>query len=179
MIEKLISLALAKGADKAGVVDMADVVFDRAFRDTCRTNVCGQYGKNWACPPDVGEIDELMANAKRFSKMLVFQTIRPLEDSYDFEGMQEAAALHRALVVELYRLFREQEPDGLMLSAGGCNYCERCTRKDDLPCCAPENALASLEAYGVNVSELAAAAGMKYINGQNTVTYFGAFLYRE
>jgi hypothetical protein len=35
----------------------------------------------------------------------------------------------------------------------------------------------SLEAYGVNVSKLAASAGMKYINGQNTVTYFGAVLF--
>jgi hypothetical protein len=35
----------------------------------------------------------------------------------------------------------------------------------------------SLEAYGINVSELAKSAGMKYINGQDTVTYFGAVLF--
>jgi hypothetical protein len=35
----------------------------------------------------------------------------------------------------------------------------------------------SLEAYGVNVSGLASVAGMKYINGQDTVTYFGAVLF--
>ena len=39
--------------------------------------------------------------------------------------------------------------------------------------------MASLEAYGVNVSELASASGMKYINGQNTVTYFGAVFFQE
>jgi hypothetical protein len=39
--------------------------------------------------------------------------------------------------------------------------------------------MASLEAYGFNVSRLAAAADMKYINGQNTVTYFGAVLFKE
>ena len=33
--------------------------------------------------------------------------------------------------------------------------------------------------YGINVSELAASSGMKYINGQNTVTYFGALLFCE
>ena len=37
--------------------------------------------------------------------------------------------------------------------------------------------MASLEAYGVNVSRMAQAAGMKYINGANTVTYFGAVLF--
>ena len=35
----------------------------------------------------------------------------------------------------------------------------------------------SLEAYGIHVSKLAETAGMKYINGQNTVTYFGAVLF--
>lgn len=29
------------------------------------------------------------------------------------------------------------------------------------------------------VSELAASCGMKYINGQNTVTYFGAVLFQD
>ncbi len=35
----------------------------------------------------------------------------------------------------------------------------------------------SLEAYDVNVSKLAKAAGMKYIYGQDPVTYFGAELF--
>ena len=34
-----------------------------------------------------------------------------------------------------------------------------------------------LEAYGINVSRMAQTAGMKYINGTNTVTYFGAVLF--
>ncbi len=40
-----------------------------------------------------------------------------------------------------------------------------------------ESAVASLATYGVNVSKLAPAAGMKYINGKDTVTYFGAVLF--
>ena len=32
---------------------------------------------------------------------------------------------------------------------------------------------------GYTQEELAEACGMKYINGQSTVTYFGAFLYRK
>ncbi|MBM3708346.1 MAG: DUF2284 domain-containing protein, partial [Actinobacteria bacterium] len=37
--------------------------------------------------------------------------------------------------------------------------------------------ISSLEAYCMNVSTLAGLCNMKYINGQNTVTYFGAFLF--
>ena len=66
--------------------------------------------------------------------------------------------------------------DCLFLGAGGCRVCSRCAKQDDEPCRHPDLALSSLEAYGINVSVLAPQAGMKYINGVNTVTYFGAVL---
>ena len=65
----------------------------------------------------------------------------------------------------------------LHLGAGGCGVCKSCAKRTDEPCRFPELAMPSLEAYGVNVSKLASAAGMKYINGQNTVTYFGMVLF--
>ena len=46
-----------------------------------------------------------------------------------------------------------------------------------LACRFPDRAMSSLEAYGVNVSELAVQCGMRYINGENTVTYFGAVFF--
>jgi predicted metal-binding protein len=65
----------------------------------------------------------------------------------------------------------------LHLGAGGCGVCEVCAKRTGEPCRFPEKAMPSLEAYCINVSELARAAGMKYVNGQNTVTYFGAVLF--
>ena len=41
----------------------------------------------------------------------------------------------------------------------------------------PALAMSSLEAYGIDVAQLAKQAGMKYINGVNTVTYFGAVFF--
>jgi predicted metal-binding protein len=64
-----------------------------------------------------------------------------------------------------------------MLGAGGCRVCPVCAKKTDEPCRHPELAMSSLETYGINVSKLAASAGMKYINGKDTVTYFGAVLF--
>ena len=63
------------------------------------------------------------------------------------------------------------------LGAGGCGVCKVCAKRSDEPCRFPDLAIASLESYGVNVSAMAASAGMKYINGVNTVTYFGAVLF--
>ena len=53
------------GAYKAGVVDLQDVRFDRAFRAMCETNACGNYGKCWMCPPDAGDIDALKPKATK------------------------------------------------------------------------------------------------------------------
>ena len=148
------------GAYKAGVVDLQDVRFDRAFRAMCETNACGNYGKCWMCPPDAGDIDALMNEAQSYQKALVYQTVGKLEDSYDFEGMMPfAKKLH--------------------LGAGGCHMCGVCAKRTNEPCRHPELAMPSLETYGIDVSELAASSGMKYINGQNTVTYFGALLFCE
>lgn len=63
------------------------------------------------------------------------------------------------------------------LCAGGCGVCKTCAKRTGESCRFPEKAMPSLEAYGVNVSALAKASNMNYINGQNTVTYFGAVLF--
>ena len=176
-MEKLIQQALSVGADKAYVIEVKEIPFDPELRTFCEANRCGKYNRNHACPPSVGTTDAVIAAAKKYEYALVFQTISALEDSFDFEGMMEAGARHNKLTDEVYAWLREQKPGCLPLSAGGCSVCERCAKMDDLPCRFPEKAISSLEAYCMNVSQLAEKCNMKYINGVNTVTYFSAILF--
>ncbi len=168
--ELLKEKALELGAYKVGEVPVEELVLDTVFRDICESNGCGLYGKCWMCPPDIGAIEDLMAELKTYRKAVVYQTVGQLEDSFDFEGMQEAKAAHNVLSRGLLPL----APDALHLSAGGCQRCRPCAKVKGEPCPFPEDAISSLEAYGIHVSKLAASAGMKYLNGENTVTYFGA-----
>jgi hypothetical protein len=46
-------------------------------------------------------------------------------------------------------------------------------------CRFPEKALSSLEGYGLDVYQTALHAGLPYVNGQNTVTYFGMLFFPE
>lgn len=178
--ETLLEEVRGLGAYKAAVIPVADVQFDRSFRAMCESNVCGNYNKCWMCPPYAGDIDDLIRQAQSFDWTLVYQTVEQLEDSYDFEGMMEAAQKHNLLARELAKRF-EVFPFSrkLHLNAGGCHICQVCAKRTDEPCRHPELAMPSLEVYGVNVSELAKASGMRYINGQNTVTYFGVLLFSE
>ena len=176
--ESLIAVPLALGAYKANVIETKEISLDRSFRDMCASNACGVYGKCWMCPPDVGEIDVLMGEVGKYDYALVYQTVTELEDSYDFEGMMEAGARHNQLMVKIRdQLASEPLSRILHLGAGGCRMCEVCGKRTGEPCRHPDLAVASLETYGVNVSKLAPTAGMKYINGQDTVTYFGAVLF--
>lgn len=178
---KLLARTILKlGADRAGVVDVDAVGFEPAFRKLCESNACGMYGKSWMCPPDIGPVDGLIAQAKRFRWAVVFQTVDALADSYDIEGMLAAGEKMNRLMAAVRR-----ELDGLgirrslLLGAGGCRVCRTCAKAEGRPCRFPEQAMSSLEAYGINVSTLAPLAGMKYMNGPNTVTYFGAVFLGE
>jgi predicted metal-binding protein len=176
--DALTSAVCAEGATRAAVIPVSAVETDAVFRDMCAANACGMYGKCWMCPPDIGSIETLMAEITGYDHVLVYQTVSELEDSYDFEGMMEAGVRHNQLMVELRNRLAEIPLSRVLhLGAGGCRMCEVCGKRTGEPCRHPDLAVASLETYGVNVSKLAAAAGMKYINGQDTVTYFGTVLF--
>jgi len=178
IFEKLLNAALELGAYKASIIDAKSVTLDSSFRDMCASNVCGVYGKCYMCPPDVGEIDVLMAKVRQYDYALVYQTVAELKDSFDFEGMINAKKQTYPLAQKLRITFNDLNiTHTLHLGAGGCGVCKICAKKTNEPCRHPQQAMSSLEAYGINVSHLAKAAGMKYINGQNTVTYFGAVLF--
>ena len=174
-MEQVREMALHLGASRAELVPVNEITLDASFRTLCESNACGNYGRNYMCPPDAGDIYDLMKEIKEYQYALVYQTIGTLEDSYDFEGMMEAGSLHNQLAQKLWDFTDELGMNNVLhLGVGGCHLCEICGKRQGIPCRHPNRAMRSLEIYGVNVSLLASLANMNYINGQNTVTYFGA-----
>ena len=110
--------------------------------------------------------------------MVVLSGKYELEDSFDYESIQEGAKKFRESSRALNQVLRERFSDYFMLSNEGCDLCSKCTYPD-APCRFPDRAMGSLEGYGIFVSELATQAGMKYNNGPNTVTFFGALICNE
>lgn len=176
--EKGLQEAAARhGADHSAVVEVSRIPFRPEFRAACEMNSCGKYGRCWTCPPDVGPIEPMIELAKGFEHAFVFQTIGQLEDSFDIEGMEDAAKHHNKVAQALADEVVPQLESPLLMGAGACHVCETCSKIDNEPCRFPARAIASLEAYGIAVSELAAICGLNYINGTNTVTFFGTILY--
>jgi predicted metal-binding protein len=177
-VNSIMELALNQGADHTAVLLRQDIVLDAMFRDICKSNGCGNYGKCYMCPPDVGGIEELIEKAQTFDNAVMYQAIYAIEDSFDFEGMQAAGKAFNLCARRIHEKAKEmfQEP-WLHLAAGGCRTCETCAKRENLPCRSPGEALASLESYGVDVYRTSSRAGLKYTNGANTVTYFGMLLF--
>lgn len=180
MEEQLVALAMEQGAHRVGCVSTCEVRFEPAYRKLCESNACGNYGKNWMCPPYAGEVEALIVQAKQFPSAVVYQTVWEIEDSYDFEGMMLGGRQHNELARRLGEAYAKLPlAKTLHLGAGGCQVCEECAKRREEPCRHPSQAMPSLETYGIAVAELAALAGMPYMHGPNTVTYFGAYFYGE
>lgn len=116
-----------------------------------------------------------MARIGACSEGVLYQSVAPLEDSFDFEGMMAAAQEHARLGQRIEKALAGRGSH-LHLGAGGCHICPKCTAPEGKPCRHPDKILPPLEGCGVDVYKAAKAAGLKYINGQNTVTYFGLVL---
>ena len=138
----------------------------------CETNVCGKYNKCWTCPPAIGSMEKQKERILAFSSAFVFTTKSDLEDSFDYEGMMRAKDCHNKLTDEMHEKYGKTNP---VFGAGGCTICETCAYP--APCRFPDKIYSSIEAAGINVTELSRAAGVKYNNGENTVTYFSMILF--
>lgn len=176
--EALIRAALSGGAAKAVVIPQSTIVLSAHFRSICESNQCGSYDRCWMCPPHIGPIEELMAQVRKYPYGLLYQTIAQIEDSFDIEGMFAASAEHAQVS---QRIHSSVTPlltgQFLHLSCGGCHLCETCAKRENQPCRMPDKALSSLEGYGIDVYNTTKDTPLKYINGQNTVTYFGMVLF--
>jgi predicted metal-binding protein len=177
--KRLVGDAVALGADRAAIAEVAAIKFVEEYRQACEKNTCRKYNTNWVCPPAVGTFEELKARACRYERGLLFQTVRQLDGSFDWPGMMAAKKDHDGVFRKIVAAVREEHglKDILALCAGACEVCPRCAYLDNQPCRLPDEAFASLEAYGIDVLQLEKACGLPYYSGKDTVTYVGLILF--
>ena len=177
--EDLIQDSLAANFSHAAILDTSSIQFHEDFRKACEKNFCRKFDTNWMGPPAIGPISALMKQVTRYSKGLLIQTMHPVRSNFDMKGILQAAKVHGIAFHELVKKLKAAYPgeDFLPLDAGCCSICERCAYLDREPCRHPDEAVSSVEAYGMNVIALQKSAGLPYNNGKNTVTYVGLILF--
>ena len=174
-VQSILKLAKDVGFEEAGVLDPKTVELKTEVRDICADGTCRSYGHNWQCPPAVPELPECRRILNGFNEGILVETVGELEDPLDYESMMEAGKLHKKRLLELSKKIRDISPEALCLGAGGCDVCEKCRYPG--PCIFPELSLASMEAFGMVVSEICKANQVPYYHGPDTITYVGCCLF--
>ncbi len=170
-IEKLKEYAAEIGFEHFGEVKMDALKFQPEVRDMCAANKCAHYGRSWTCPPGCGTLEEMAEKVKQFSTGLLVQTTVELEDSFDFEAMAEGAVKQKERFNALADKLHADNIKCLLMGAGeSCENCKECTYPD-APCRFPDKAQPSMEACGLNVSQVCKGSGLEYYYGNGTLTY--------
>lgn len=169
------------GASKAAVINTSEIQYSETFREYCKQNTCGKYGTNWMCPPAIKSFEECKADVLSYSQGVLLQTVYTLEDSFDYDGMVKAQEIHEKTFRRIleYIHLNCHSVNFLALNAGDCTVCEKCTYSDRIDCRFPQKAVASIEAYCIDVNALLKSCNLSYNNGPNTVSFVGMFLFEK
>jgi predicted metal-binding protein len=173
--EALVREALDAGFSSAGELNVRALVFMPEVREMCSADRCHQYNKNWRCPPGCGSIEEAAERAAQYSYGIIVQTTGHMDDDFDIDTINATSEKHRDSFAALVGGVRLRYPDMLPMGAGTCAKCEKCTYPD-APCRFPEQAISSMEAYGLWVSKVCELSGIPYYYGKLTLTYTSCYL---
>lgn len=174
-MDKWIETALECGFTAAAVLEVNTLKPMAMVRDACKDGKCGAYGKNWTCPPYCGTLEECEARMRQYSRGLLLQTVGQLEKTVDTRGYARVEQKHLAAFHCFAEMLRKAYPKALCLGSGGCRICGTCAWPEK--CRFPERACASMEAYGLFVTQVCRDNGMPYYHGPKTITYTACVLF--
>lgn len=152
------------------------IEFSDRIRYICKTE-CPMYGRTWACPPAVGEVNDCKAKCLSYQNCLVIGTIVEVADSADIGESLATRADHEKITNQVRDLFREQGVKPYILSTEACAVCDRCAYLDGLPCRMPGKMHPCVESHGINIIPTLEENGLDFVYGTNIVTWYSLFFF--
>lgn len=174
-IDNILQQAEKLGFHTAQAIPPKTLKLNPEVRKMCMSNKCRQYDVCWTCPPACGTLEEMEHRIRSFNSGVLLQSVGAIEDSFDFEAMEELEKQHQKRFADLVAWIKTEVKDILPLSAGCCRICPTCTYPD-APCRFPDLAFVSLEGAGILVSELCADNDVPYYYGAHRLAYTAALL---
>jgi predicted metal-binding protein len=172
---EILTLAESMGF-QARFLPTSEVPVNAEFLKYCEENRCGNYGANYACPPDCGTPEEM------YQKMLSADLALVLQSQWDIPGYGTPEVLsvrtkHTHSVRSLMVKLRQLGYDVFGMGYGGCNLCDPCKRKEGNPCAFPELRMNCLSAYCVDAVKLADICDLPFDWNPRKLHLFGMILF--
>lgn len=159
-------------------IDPRSLEFSERIRHICKTE-CPMYGKSWACPPGVGEVDVCKEKCLGYSKCLMIGTITETEDIADIEACLTTRPEHEKITNQVRDLMREQGVNPYILSTEACAVCDRCAILDGLPCRMPGRMHPCVESHGIVLTKTLEENGLEFQYGSNMITWYSLLFYND
>ena len=159
-------------------IDPQKIEFSQRIRWICQ-NECPMYGKSWACPPGVGEVDDCQRKCQNYDKCLLIGTITETEDIASMEDSLKTRPAHEKVTNQVRDLMREQGVQPYILSTEACAVCERCAILDGLPCRMPDRMHPCVESHGINLIPTLEENGLDFQYGGNIITWYSLLFYND
>lgn len=158
-MEKYIEIAKELGFGEAAILPVNDLVVVEEYRKYCEENICGNFNKLKACPPESGTVKEMTEKIKRHKTALILQTTVKHNDIND-EEEQNVAKRHHNILTE--KVMNMMEADGisdiLMMGAG------------------PWKNHSCMSAYSVDAQNMSDRVGMTCWGNDGKIRYFSLLL---
>lgn len=174
--EELMALTEAAGFEQTAVISTDLLEFHPEYRVYCEMNLCGNFNRNYACPPYCGTPEEMEAKALAYRLAIVFQSITYVNNAMDNDETKKVKKEHRAKTMKAIRTLKEHGVEGMAIMPGPCSLCSACGQIGDTPCPHPDQVASCLSAYGIEASKMAEDCGMTYYFGDDTVALFSMYL---
>lgn len=178
-------MTVAEFADKLGIEVSCDfhpgiLVPEVRIRAFCEQNKCGNYGRNYMCPPHIGPLEEIRAKLKNYQRGVLLQYIKSVDVRGDRKGVIQTKIDFHGKILRIEEFLREQGISQVWgLSGGNCGLCKICHADKGKPCRHPDRARPSLEAVGIDVLKLLEYFGLDSGFHADKITWTGCILMEE
>ena len=158
------------------IFDPGELEFSDRIRWICQRE-CPMYGKSWACPPAVGEVEACRERCKGYRSCLMIATATEVKEISDIDETLATRPGHEAVTNQVGEILRENGLRPYILSTEACAECDRCAWLDGQPCRKPERMHPCVESHGINVVPVMEQAGLEFQYGQNVVTWISLLFF--
>ena len=159
-------------------LDPNELEFSQRIRYICQAE-CPMYGKTWACPPAVGEVEDCRKKCLSYKNCLAIGTIVEVSDIANIDETLATRHDHEKVTNQVRDLMRQQGTVPYILSTEACAICDRCAYLDGLPCRMPGKMHPCVESHGINIIPTLEKNGLDFLYSNTIVTWYSLLFFND